>query len=179
MDYVQALFSRRSRRNFTAQSLGTDKAQPLLTMAASLLGAKISPGLDFGVSCKNVEGMEDGIYQFSRKTGTFALERRGDFQERLSRVCLDQTWIRNAAMNFLFITDLAALEREAGPRGYRHVFMDAGRMGQRIYLAAQGLGLGCCGVGALYDDEAQALLDLKPDTVLFYVVSAGPVQNIS
>ncbi|WP_033399056.1 nitroreductase family protein [Desulfospira joergensenii] len=100
---------------------------------------------------------------------------QGKFHEGLSRVCLDQTWIRNAAMNFLFITDLTALEKESGPRGYRKVLMESGRMGRRIYLAAQGLG--CCGVGALYDREARSLMGLDPETALFYLISTGPVKR--
>jgi nitroreductase len=55
--------------------------------------------------------------------------------------------------------------------------MESGRIAQRIYLAATGLGLGCCGVGALYDEEAQALFDLNPDSALFYVVAAGRIKE--
>ena len=54
--------------------------------------------------------------------------------------------------------------------------MDAGRMGQRIYLAAETLGLGCWGAGVLYDEEAQAQFRMETETVLFYVVSAGLVK---
>ena len=55
--------------------------------------------------------------------------------------------------------------------------MQSGRIAQRIYLAATGLELGCCGVGALYDEEAQNLFDLNEESALFYVVATGPVKK--
>ena len=51
----------------------------------------------------------------------------------------------------------------AGPaRGYRHAFLEAGLVGERLYLQAQALGLGVCAVGAFYDDEAAALIGIDP-----------------
>jgi nitroreductase len=43
-------------------------------------------------------------------------------------------------------------------------------------MAAQELGLGCCGIGAMYDKEAAALLGLNHGSVLLYAISAGPVK---
>ncbi|MFO8231971.1 MAG: nitroreductase family protein, partial [Longimonas sp.] len=78
----------------------------------------------------------------------------------LARVCLDQSWIGRAAVNFLMAADLAAVEAALGARGYRYVMMHAGRIGHRVYMAAQELGMGCCGIGAMYDGEAADLLGL-------------------
>ena len=41
---------------------------------------------------------------------------------------------------------------------------------------AQALGLGCCGIGAMYDGEASTLLGLTSGSRLLYAVSAGPVK---
>jgi len=56
--------------------------------------------------------------------------------------------------------------------------MTAGRIGQTIYLGATALGLGCCGIGALYDGEARELLGLNRESVLLYLVAAGLVKRI-
>jgi nitroreductase len=71
----------------------------------------------------------------------------------------------------------ACVAKVLGARGYRYVMMHAGRAGQRIYMAAREPGLGCCGIGAMYDKEAVELLDLQSGSVLLYAVSAGPVKN--
>ena len=52
----------------------------------------------------------------------------------------------------------------SGPaRGYRHAFLEAGLVGERIYIEAGARGLGVCAVGAFYDAEAAALVAIDPD----------------
>ena len=75
------------------------------------------------------------------------------------------------------MANMTSLEKKFGPRGYRYLLMQSGRIAQRIYLAATSLELGCCGVGALYDEEAQNLFGLDEESALFYVVSTGPVKK--
>jgi SagB-type dehydrogenase family enzyme len=183
LDYERAVLSRRSKRNFIPARLDRKNAVLLLESASSLYkgqpedSSRALPFLTLGVSFQNVEGFNDGFYLFSGGGGSLRLIQKGQFHEPLSHICLDQQWISRAAVNFLFTANLTGLETALGPRGYRLLLMDAGRIAQRIYLAATGLSLGCCGVGALYDEEAQTLLDLNPDSALFYAVSAGPVKG--
>ena len=73
--------------------------------------------------------------------------------------------------------NLKALDHHYGTRGYRYAMLNAGRLGQLIYLGATALGLGCCGIGALYDGEAQKLLSLNEDSALLYLVATGPVKR--
>ncbi|HQO82322.1 MAG TPA: nitroreductase family protein, partial [Deltaproteobacteria bacterium] len=43
-------------------------------------------------------------------------------------------------------------------RGYRYVYIEAGHMAQNRALASISLGLGCCHVGALFDNEINAII---------------------
>jgi nitroreductase len=65
-----------------------------------------------------------------------------------------------------------------GARGYRYAMFTAGRLGERLYLVATALGLGCCSIGALYDWEATELLGLNDASRLLYRVAVGPVKKI-
>ena len=183
MNYMDMVIHRRSKRNFIPKPLDINKAVSLIRLASSLFQPppdntdRVDPYLAFGISCQNVQGLDDGFYLFSRDRLSLLLIRKGRFQNNLSRVCLDQKWISNAAMNFLFMANLSGMEKSFGPRGYRCILTQSGRIAQRIYLAATGLGLGCCGVGALYDEEAQNLFDLNKESALFYTVSTGPVKK--
>jgi nitroreductase len=56
--------------------------------------------------------------------------------------------------------------------------LNAGRLGQRLYVQATAVGLGCCGIGALYDGEAAALLGLNPTARLLYLVAVGRVKAL-
>jgi SagB-type dehydrogenase family enzyme len=54
-------------------------------------------------------------------------------------------------------------------RTYRYVLMEAGHIGQNIYLAATAMGLGTCAVGAFLDQELNGLigLDGQGETALY------------
>lgn len=195
--FVDSVLSRRSRRNFVGRVMSVPERTTLLARIFSNLfadpGALNGQGSDqnildqatraekfltLGMVCQNLEGLEDGFYIFSPDFSRLDLMKTGTLASALARVCLDQDWIGLANINFLFMVNLEALEKALGPRGYRYIMFNAGRIGQRIYLAAQDLGLGCCGIGALYDGEAKVLLDLNEQSALVYGVAAGPVKKM-
>ena len=95
----------------------------------------------------------------------------------MAGICLDQRWLANAGALFLFMANLKALDDSCGARGYRYAMMEAGKLGQRLYLGSTALGLGCCGIGAFYDNEARSLLDLNDDSYLLYLVAVGNVKK--
>jgi len=72
--------------------------------------------------------------------------------------------IGDAAAVFVLTIDRAAFAADPlGPaRGYRHAFLEAGLVGERVYLEAAARGLGACAVGAFYDDEAAGLVGVDP-----------------
>ncbi len=185
LSFLDAVTRRRSRRNFSYQNLPEPVWSTFLNRVFTRIFAGQDPDetgtaaekfLEMAMISRNMEGLPPGLYSFSRDGITLARRHTGDLAEDLARTCLNQVWIGRAAMNFLFVADLAAMEAVLGARGYRYVMMHAGRVGQRLYMAAQELGLGCCGIGAMYDKEAAALLGLNHGSVLLYAVSAGPVK---
>jgi nitroreductase len=96
---------------------------------------------------------------------------------RSTSICLDQAWLVNAGVHFLFLANLEVLEKTWGPRGYRYAMLTAGRLGQRLYVAAEAMGMGCCGIGALYDGEAMEMLGLNQSSRLLYLVAVGNVKR--
>jgi nitroreductase len=95
----------------------------------------------------------------------------------MTRICLDQGWLANAACHFFFVSDLEALDTVCGPRGYRYAMLTAGRLGHRVYLGATALDLACCGIGAFYDSEAADLLGLSGGRRMLYLLGAGPSKS--
>ena len=43
-------------------------------------------------------------------------------------------------------------------RGYRYVYIEAGHMAQNLSLACISMGLGCCHIGALFDNEVNEII---------------------
>jgi SagB-type dehydrogenase family enzyme len=186
VSFRSAVTNRRSRRNFVTHELPCSVWAAFFRQVFSSIypdhipeetGAAAKNFLVPAMICQNLEGLADGLYTFSCDGTQLASMHSGSQAEALARVCLDQAWISRAAVNFLFLADIGAVESALGSRGYRYVMMHAGRAGQRIYLAAEAFGLGCCGVGAMYDTEAAELLALKTGSVLLYAVAAGPVKK--
>ena len=52
--------------------------------------------------------------------------------------------------------------------------MDAAHICQNFYLACEDLGLGCCGIGAFFDDEMDDLLGLDSENeATVYLAAVG------
>jgi SagB-type dehydrogenase family enzyme len=61
-------------------------------------------------------------------------------------------------------------------RTYRYALLEAGHIGQNLYLAATSLGLGACAVGAFLDDDLNRLLGLDgEEEAALLVVASGAV----
>ncbi len=182
MGYPDALFHRRSRRNFVNKPLSkkelTAFLQALCNEGVSVPESAYAGSVATGFLVNQVEGMAEGFYVVDPEHKGTGMVAQGGFTEKMARICLDQRWLANAGVHFLFLANLHVLDRTWGARGYRYAMLTAGRMGQRLYIAATAMGLGCCGIGALYDGEAAALLGLNQASVLLYLVAVGAVKKI-
>jgi SagB-type dehydrogenase family enzyme len=184
LSYPNALFHRRSRRNFVKESLRKDFLMALLDCLCikgflssnreEVYGRTVCTGFLLG----DAEGLSPGFYLLDTVRKSTGLVQPGLFMERMARISLDQAWLAHTALHFLFFTNLDFLDRVWGPRGYRYAMMAAGRMGERLYITATTLGLGCCGIGAFYDGEAAELLGLNKESRLLYLVAVGTVKAL-
>ena len=77
------------------------------------------------------------------------------------------------------IGDLERAVRAHGDRGYRYVHFEAGAIGQRLYLAAEALGLGATGIGAFYDEEVHRYLNLASEQgqVVYHFAIGYPLPD--
>ena len=179
----RALRQRRSRRNFSAQPLARHSFERLLDLVCRAapvdrpLESRYGASVAIGALVGSVDGYPPGVYLLSPGERRLARVRGSATTAAMAAVCLDQMWLAAASVHFLFMANLSALDACWGARGYRYAMLGAGRIGQRLYLGATALGLGCCGIGALYDDEARRLLGLGADAGLLYLVAVGPVKG--
>ncbi len=56
---------------------------------------------------------------------------------------------------------------------YQAMYQKAGIIGNRFYLAANYLQIGCSGIGAYYDDEVAAFLELGSEDMVLYGICVG------
>lgn len=120
----------------------------------------------------NIENVEQGLHHYCVKDHSLELMEKGDLSMMAGSVALDQNMCLSAAAIFIFTAVWERSKWKYKQRGYRYVYLDAGHMAQNLALAATGLGLGTCAIGAFYDEEVDAALDLDSDeegTVLMVV----------
>ena len=182
--YAETVFGRRSRRNFVPEPISQACLFALLdalcTTESESNSTSSNPyqSISTGFLIGRAQGFEPGFYlldSFSESYGIISLE---SIIERMAHVCLDQAWLANAAVHFVFMTNLHTLDRVWGARGYRYAMMTAGMMGERLYLVAEAMGLGCCGIGAFYDFETADILNLNTESRLLYLVAVGVVKGL-
>jgi SagB-type dehydrogenase family enzyme len=177
-DYPDCVFKRRSRRNFVKQPLGKEHSAGLLHCLCAPDRQGYGEALAAGFLAGRVDGMAPGFYLLDRNRKAAGMVAPGSFIESMAHICLDQGWLVQAGVHFLFLTNLDLVDKTWGPRGYRYAMMIAGRLGQRLYIAATAMGLGCCGIGAFYDSEAMDLLGLNENSRLLYLVAVGAVKKV-
>jgi SagB-type dehydrogenase family enzyme len=126
-----------------------------------------------------VEGLAPGVYRFWPEHAE--LEKIKDGGQRLvaAALSLGQDLAGNACVAFSMIGDFEYAARSYGDRGYRYVHFEAGAIGQRMYLAAEALGLGATGIGAFFDEEVNRYLGLSSELgqVVYHFAIGYPVAD--
>jgi SagB-type dehydrogenase family enzyme len=183
MNHGDTAFHRRSRRNFVKTPIGKDAMGALLDALCYSDSWSSSPESNYdrsictGFLVGHTEETAPGFYLLETSKRAFGQVTSGAITEMAAHICLDQAWLAQTAVHFLFFSNPDLLDRTWGARGYRYAMLTAGRLGERLYLVATALGLGCCGIGAFYDWEAAELLGLNPKSRLLYLVAVGPVKT--
>lgn len=175
----KAMQTRASRRNFIRTQANPRALIDVLGILCT--DPELPPpclnAVQTGFLAAENSGFTPGFHLLDRRTRATTLIKPGHFMRDAARICLDQGWMENAALHLVFTADIKALEHHCGPRAYRYAHLEAGRLGERAYLAATAKKFGACGIGAFYDNEAAALLNLPDGHELLYLVALGPVKK--
>ena len=132
------------------------------------------------VVVNRIQGISAGIYHYSVKEAQLVLIREGSFGRELSQAALGQEMLGEAACAFVWTAMVERSKWKYRERAYRYIYMDAGHVGQNLYLAATGLNLGCCTVGAFFDDEIDHLIGIEgTGEITIYLGAVGHIRQRS
>jgi SagB-type dehydrogenase family enzyme len=84
----------------------------------------------------------------------------GDLRQVAARVSCDQAIAGDGFFSLGMIADFDAALEAGGPAFYRHLFWEAGVVGQILYLEAEAAGVRATGIGCFYDDAVHDMLGL-------------------
>ncbi len=185
----ELLRSRKSRRVYTDEALSLPELSFLLWSAQGVKGRRgdkyatlrtvPSGGARHGFECyvevTRVTGLEPGIYHYLAGSHALELRNRQTEAERLQAVA-GQKWAVRAAALFYFSAVPYRFEWRYSIHAHRIALVDLGHVGENLYLAAEALRLGTCGIGAFLQDHCDRVLKLDGENE--YTVYLQPVGRV-
>lgn len=126
---------------------------------------------------RKIDGLQSGAYHYLPME--HALEYLGavdNLDSVISESLSGQTWAAKANVVFYWSMVPYRAEWRYGIYAHRIAMVDIGHVGQALYTACTGLGLGCCGIGAFSHEKCADLFRLDGEEE--YIVYTTPVGTI-
>jgi SagB-type dehydrogenase family enzyme len=172
MPLHDTLKARRSIRRFQQKPISEGQLSYLLWAATGI--QRIEGGYEFRtapsagalypietyLAANNVSNLENGLYHYSVKHRQLEQLGKGDYGTAVAKAALGQLMCAQAAAVFIWSAIFQRCKWKYGQRAYRYIYLDAGHIAENLALAAVSLNLGSCEIGALYDDQVNAILDI-------------------
>lgn len=105
-----------------------------------------------------VETLPQGVYHLNIVKNSLELIHRGNRAGELAAAALGQSMVAQGAVTFVWTAIPGRSTWKYRERAYRYLYLDAGHIGQNLYLAAGALNLGCCTIGAFFDEEVNSII---------------------
>lgn len=137
----------------------TDERDPTLAFRAAPSSGALYPVEIYPIIFA-VDGVPPGVYHYGVREHRLTLLRPGDVRAEVFQAALAQEMILNCDLVLVLTGLWPRVQWKYVERSYRYILLEAGHVGQNVYLAATALGLGPCGIGAFFDDQINRLLGL-------------------
>lgn len=196
MSLDRTLKQRKSIRDFQQQPISKDQLSYLLWASTGI--QRIEDGYEFGfpqsggprttpsagalypietyVVVNDVRKLEAGVYHYFVRTHQLEQLKQGELRQEIATAALGQEMCARAAAVFVWSAIFERCKWKYGQRAYRYIYLDAGHIAENLALAAVSLNLGSCEIGALYDNQVNAILgiDGTEESVLCMAVVGIP-----
>lgn len=172
MSLDRTLKQRKSIRDFQQQPISKDQLSYLLWASTGI--QRIEDGYEFRttpsagalypietyVVVNDVRKLEAGVYHYFVRTHQLEQLKQGELRQEIATAALGQEMCARAAAVFVWSAIFERCKWKYGQRAYRYIYLDAGHIAENLALAAVSLNLGSCEIGALYDNQVNAILGI-------------------
>jgi SagB-type dehydrogenase family enzyme len=192
-DILACIADRKSRRKFSLANLTLDELAYLLWATQGVrkvlpsgrhyrtvpsAGARHS--FETYLVIQHVEGLKTGIYRYlpfdHQLVYLFTAE---NLSEKLTALASDQPFVGNSAVCFIWSSIPYRMEWRYGIHSEQVILIDVGHVCQNLYLAAESIGCGTCGVAAYEQDALDQFLGLDGrDEFVIYLAPVGKVTQV-
>jgi SagB-type dehydrogenase family enzyme len=188
MSLDKTLHLRRSVRDFIRQAISLGQLSYLLWASTGIeriehehqFRTTPSAGalypIETYIIANNIEALLPGLYHYAIKVHQLEQVKLGELSRQIAEAALGQDMCAAAAAVFVWSAVFDRCKYKYGQRAYRYIYLDAGHIAENLALAAVGLNLGSCQIGALFDDEVNKLIGLDgvQESVVYMSVVGGP-----
>lgn len=192
-DLVKLFRNRRSARVYTQENITIEQLSFLLW---STQGIKSIRGKSYAtlrtVPCggarheyetymiiQKVAGLAEGVYHYLPMEHALEyIKPLSDTKQAISESLCEQTWAEKSNVVFYWTMDAYRAEWRYGIYAHRPALIDAGHIGQNLYLACTALEIGCCGIAAFSHEKCCELFDLDGENEYpVYTATVGTVRE--
>lgn len=192
MPLIQVFKKRRSHRQFTESSLTLEELTFLCWSVAGVhqIGPnevwtkRTSPSggarhpFETYLVVQRVQGLDPGIYRYSGLHNQLVLVKPGDdFCEYLGEEVM-QSFVKKSAVVFIWTVVPYRNEWRYAYTSAREMAMDIGHYCENLYLAAESIGAGTCGVGSYHQKIVDEMLGVDgEDEFTIYIAPVGKIKE--
>lgn len=124
----------------------------------------------------NSDDVGPGLYHYNVKQNSIELLMEGNFREEAISMTssTNKELVEKSDMLMIITAVYPRTVIKYGERGWRYCFLDAGHLGQNIYLVSSRINLKCCSVGGFFDNKIIEFLDINEEyEVPLYLFTIG------
>ena len=184
----EAINRRRSTREYSGEPMTLEELSRVLFLMGGInderwgnrLRTAPSSGALYPIEvyavAHGITGLEPGVYHYGVKDHSLARVRSGDLREEVVRQGLSQQFLGECNAVLFLTVIFQRMRFKYQDRTYRYGLIEAGHLGQNIYLVATSMGLGACAIGAFMDDEINEMLGVDgEEEAAVYMLGVGKV----
>lgn len=153
----ETLFNRRSQRGFNDGAITKGQYNYIIDAIHAPILSDCDEKVNIYIVLNRVIDMPIGLV----KEGSYI--EYGDYARKAGYLSLEQYTLSQQGAVAFFLTSKS--------KNYQALYQKAGIIGQRLYIAAQYLNIGCSGIGAYYDDEVNEFVG--NDEMVLYALAIG------
>ena len=182
-----SITERKSGRSFAPVPITTEELSTLLlyscgeivqddssTRRAQPSGGPRYPVEAYVLVLRSSNTLQAGVYHYNIQNHTLECIQIREFAEGDIKELFLDSWVQDVAAVIVLTGVFARTKIKYGQRGYRYALLEAGHIGQNVYLVSQALGLQCCGMGGSYDTAIEELLGIDGENEsLLYTLAVG------
>jgi SagB-type dehydrogenase family enzyme len=189
MSLERSLLARRTVRSFLGRSIDLKQFSQLCWAAQGTTderkhkrtapsgGALYPLDVYAAVGDGGVETMGAGIYHYEPANHGVSLRTAGDARSDLAKASYGQMWMADPPVHLVITAEYKRICGNYGERGIRYAIMEAGHVGQNIFLQSEALGLSAGIIGAFHDREVSRIMALPDDHEPLLIMPVGYRSN--